>query len=67
MQIEIPEDTLEKVNKVSDLLGIKEKELIERAILLFLDNMSKYLDLKKEMKEWDILSDEAIINFERSL
>ena len=67
MQIEIPKDTSKKVENMSKLLGIKRSKLIDRAILLYLDNLSKYLNLKKEMKEWDILSDEALSNFEKSL
>lgn len=67
MQIEIPKDTSKKVSNMSDLLGIKKKELIDRAILLYLDNISKYLNLKQEMKDWDRVSDEALIDFEKSL
>lgn len=64
MQIEIAKDTSKKINNISKLLGIKKNELIDKAILLYLDSISKYLDLKQEMKEWDILSDEALLNFE---
>ena len=48
-------------------MGIKKDELVDRAILLYLDNLSKYLELKQEMHDWDILSDEALLNFEKSL
>ena len=67
MQIEIPKDTSRKIEEVSKKLGIKKQHLIDKTILLYLDNISKYLDLKKEMKEWDYLSDEALINFEKPL
>ena len=67
MQIEIAKDTSKKVDQVSRLLGIGESQLIDRAILLYLDKISKYLNLKKEMNEWDSLSDKALINFEKSL
>lgn len=67
MQVEIQKDTSKKVSRISQLLGIKRQELIDRAILLYLDNIGKYLSLKQEMKEWDILSDEALLNFEKSL
>ena len=67
MQLEIPKETSEKVVEASKLLGIEKRELIERAILIYLDNLSKYLDLKKEMSEWDVLSDEALAHFEKSL
>lgn len=67
MEIEIQKDTSEKVGKASELLGIGKEEIIDRALLLYLDNLSKYLDLKEEIKEWDSLSDEALENFEKSL
>lgn len=67
MQITIPKDTTEKINNASKVLGIKEKELVDRAVLLYLDSISKYLNLKQEMIEWDALSDEALANFENSL
>lgn len=65
MQIEIPKETSKKVEEASKTLGLEEKELVNRALLIYLDNLQKYLDLKKELKEWDTLSDEAFLNFER--
>ena len=59
--------TSTKVREVSKLLGIKKQELIDRAIIVYLDNISKYVDLRKEMKAWDNLSDEALFLFEKSL
>ncbi len=67
MQFEIEQDTSRKVEKASQLLGIEKREIIDRALLLYLDNISKYLNLKQEMQEWDVLSDEALENFEKSL
>ena len=67
MQVEIAKDTSKKVDKVSKLLGIGESQLVESAILLYLDKISKYLNLKKEMNKWDSLSDKALMNFEKSL
>ncbi len=67
MQLEINKETSTKIAEVSDILGIKKAELVERAILIYLDNLSKYLDLKKELSEWDTLSEEAWDNFEKKL
>ena len=67
MQIEIPKDVSKKIEEASKLFGVKKQQLIDKAILLYLDNISRYINLKKEMKEWDYLSDEALINFEKSL
>ncbi len=66
MQIEIEKDTSKKVDEASKALRIKKNEFVERAILLYVDNMQKYIGLKEEMKAWDSLSDEALENFEKS-
>jgi len=67
MEVVIAKDTSVKIKEVSEALGIEKEEVVDRAILLYLDNIDKYLDLKKEMKEWDALSDEALHDFEKLL
>ena len=67
MQIELQKDTSRKIDDVSKVLGIKREKLIDRAILVYLDSIHKQIELKREMKEWDQLSDEALLNFEKSL
>jgi len=67
MQIELLKETSSKLAKASKVLGIKDKDLVDRAIIVYLDNMEKMLELKQEMKAWDALSDEALISFEESL
>lgn len=47
------------ISEVSRRMGIKEKELIDRALLLYLEGAKKILDVEKEFDAWDILSDEA--------
>ena len=67
MEMQLAEDMSEKVVRASQLLGIQRQEFVDRAILLYLDNFEKYLNLKQEMQEWDVLSDEALLNFEKTL
>ena len=67
MEVKLAREVEEKVSEVSVELGIKRNEVIERAVLLYLDNISKYLELKKEFSNWDKLSDEALIDFEKQL
>ena len=67
MQIEIPKGLSRKLEQMSKRLGVKKEDLVDRALLLYLDNISKYAELKKEMKDWDFLSDEALASFEKSL
>lgn len=67
MQIQIPKDVDKKITEVSKVFGMEKEEIIDRAILLYLDSIQKQLELKKELKMWDLLSDEALENFERDL
>ena len=66
-EMQLAQDTSEKVVRASHILGIQKQEFVDRAILLYLDNLEKYLNLKQEMQEWDILSDEALFDFEKEL
>ena len=66
-EIQLAEDTTQKVVRASLILGIQKQEFVDRAILLYLDNIEKYLNLKREMQEWDALSDEALSDFEKAL
>ncbi len=67
MQVNIHKDISTKVEYVSSIMGIDKKELVDRAILTYIDSVSKLLDLKKEFKSWEKLSDEALLNFEKAL
>ncbi len=67
MEIEIHKEMDKKLKKASDILGFKKQEIVDRALLFYLDTIQKQLDLKQEFKELDKLSDEALLNFEKSL
>ncbi len=64
MEIELSKEMEKKLNKVSLILGVKDRDVITRAILFYLDTVSKQLELKKEMASWDGLSDEALVKFD---
>lgn len=67
MQLELPKETSVRVISASKLLGMNKRELVDRAVLVYLDTLNSYLDLKKELSAWDSLSDEALLNFEKAL
>ena len=56
-----------QINKASEILGLRKKDLIERAILFYLNEIKNNIQLKKEFNDWDRLSDESLNNFENSL
>jgi hypothetical protein len=66
MQIEIEKETSKKIDRAAKVLGIRKNELVDRAIVVYLDNLSQYIKLKKELKSWESLSDEALTVFEKS-
>ena len=67
MSIELSKEVSNKLSEASDILKLDKEELVNRAVLLYLDNIHKYLELKKEVDVWDEISDEALENFERDL
>ncbi len=67
MEVELSTETSQKIHEVSELTGISQTQLVDRALLLYLDNLEKYLELIKEFRQWDALSDEALRTFEKAL
>ena len=67
MQVNFHEQTMMQIIKILRELGVHEENLIQRAVLFYLDAIQKQVDLKQEMNEWDMLSNEALMNFEESL
>lgn len=67
MQVNFHNQTMARLKKVSQVIGIREENLIQRAVLYYLDAIQKQAELIDEMNAWDSLSDEAIMNFEEML
>lgn len=65
MEIELSKEMAKRLNKVSSLLGMGNNDIINRALLFYLDTISKQVELKKEMASWDKLSDEALVKFDK--
>jgi hypothetical protein len=65
--ITIDKPIQDDLTKASQLTGIDEAELANRAILLYLKQMKEELDLFGELFAWDNMSDEALLNMERDL
>lgn len=67
MEVEVSKDTAEQIAAVAKVLKVKQGDVVGRAIQTYLDTLHQCLDLKKEMKVLDSLSDEALANFEQLL
>ena len=65
MQVQISKEFDKKIKQASEALGFEDKKIVERALLFYLDAVKEHLELKQEFREWDALSDEALIVFEK--
>lgn len=59
MEVKLRGEVLHRVEEASNIFGIKQSELVNQAILLYLDALNKQMELKKELVAWNALSDEA--------
>ncbi len=50
-----------EAEKVSKEMGIDNKELLERALILYLDSVKRQLSLFKELEAWERLSDDVFV------
>ncbi|MBS3074976.1 hypothetical protein J4429_00795 [Candidatus Pacearchaeota archaeon] len=64
MEINLTNEELRKINEIGELTGVDKREIVKRALKIYLDNLEKRR-LDKESETWDDLSDEALINFEK--
>jgi len=67
MEIEISKDTLENLEKASKELGLNEKEIILRAIKLYLYSIREQLSLKQEIEAWERAGMQDMINLEEQI
>ena len=52
--------TRTSIRDASRVLGVEEKDILERASLFYLDVIKGELEFKRELDFWDYLSDEAL-------
>lgn len=60
MQIQLEKKLNKRVRDASKIFGVDERQLVKRALLLYLDSLQKSFDLKREFDAWEALSDEAL-------
>lgn len=64
--IHVEEKINQDLKKASKLMGVKKKELIDRALLYYLGSVRDLLHFRKELDAWDELSDEAMQKISKS-
>lgn len=65
--MEISKEVDKELEMASELIGIEKKELVNQALKLYLDNLRKMLELRKEMKAWEELGYQSLITSENKL
>ena len=65
MQVQISKEFDAEIKQAAKALGFEDKKIVERALLFYLDAVKEHLELKREFREWDALSDEALARFEK--
>ena len=67
MQVELTKNLQHTMRNTSRLMGLNEQELINRALTLYLKSVEQIVSLNDELRAWDILSDEALIDVEQNI
>jgi hypothetical protein len=67
MKITIQKQLEQEVRRASEVMGMSEEELAERAMRFYLASIQQELELEKELRAWDEVSDEALLNMERAM
>jgi hypothetical protein len=67
MELILNESLELKITNASSILGFRKQDIIQKALVFYLDSINSQLELKNEFNNWDILSDEALTFFENAL
>ena len=54
------------IKRASEVMGIGEKELAERAMRFYLASVEQEVALQSELDVWEQISDEALANMEQT-
>jgi hypothetical protein len=55
------------IKRVSEVMGIDEQELAERAMRFYLASIQQEVELQSELEAWEQVGDEALRNMEQMM
>jgi hypothetical protein len=67
MKVVIKKKIKDDLKLMSHKFGIKESEVVDRALVFYLESLRNILDLEREFQGWDSLTDEAWGNASKRL
>ncbi|MBI4182279.1 MAG: hypothetical protein HY520_04915 [Candidatus Aenigmarchaeota archaeon] len=66
MEIRLSHDVRKKVEQTARAMGLGEQDVVNQALLFYLDAFDRRVQLAQELVAWDRLSDEAMKHFEKA-
>ncbi|MBU2579307.1 hypothetical protein KKA09_04315 [Patescibacteria group bacterium] len=63
----IPQKIEKEVKEISQGFGLSKEDFIINAILFYLKNLEKKIELKKELETWEKISNDDLLKFEKSI
>jgi nucleoside-triphosphatase THEP1 len=67
MKVTVQKQLEQDMRRASEVMGVSEEELAERAVRFYLASIHQELELEKELYAWNQVSDEALLNMERDM
>jgi hypothetical protein len=67
MKITLQKQLKQEMRRASEIMGVSEEELTERAMRFYLASIHQELELERELQAWDQVSDETLLNMERAM
>ena len=67
MKITLQKQLKQEMRRASEVMGVSEEELTQRAMRFYLASIQQELELEQELHAWDHVSDEALLNMERAM
>ena len=67
MKITLQKQLKQEMRRASEVMGVSEEELTERAMRFYLASIHQELELEQELQAWDQVSDEALLTMERAM
>ena len=64
MELQISNQTISQLKESSQKFGISEKEIVEKALILYLGYLRNSKSLQEEIGEWESAGIEDLNNFE---
>jgi hypothetical protein len=55
------------IKRATEIMGIDERELAERALRFYLASIQQEVELQSELEAWERVSDETLLNMEQTM